>query len=221
VTGQLQSSFKRRCSGAEANQLQRLRNFWTFGVTNGDLDSIYGCPAFRDPLLIPAPKGLTTYVTWQAIVDEHGEAVFRVAFRLLHNVHDAEDVSQEVLLEAYRMPQPPGAALLMRMAAFRAIDRLRQRIPAIPFDEQVCLVGGRSSEQESESAEEAELLRTAIAQLPRQQSTCFWLRYVENLSNQEIAELQSISVSAVSTALNKARRNLSRFFLSKTEKSHD
>ncbi len=160
-------------------------------------------------------------MTWQAIIDEHGEAIFRVAYRLLRSVHDAEDVSQEVLLEAFRMPEMPDASLLRRIAAFRAIDRLRRRVVTVALEEDISQRECLSTEKVVENEENADLLRNAIARLPQQQSRCFWLRYVEGLTNQEIAVAESISESTVSTALCKARKNLRRTFTNKLESAHE
>ena len=160
-------------------------------------------------------------MTWQSIIDEHGDAIFRVAYRLLRSVHDAEDVSQEVLLEAFRMPEIPDASLLRRVAAFRAIDRLRQRVVTVPLDGDFGQLEPLSVEMAVENEESADLLREAISRLPKQQSRCFWLRYVEGLSNQEIAVVEAISESTVSTALSKARKSLRRLFSNKLEKAHE
>lgn len=160
-------------------------------------------------------------MTWQSIIDEHGVAIFRVAYRLLRSVHDAEDVSQEVLLEALKMPEIPDASLLKRIAAFRAIDRLRQRAANLPLKDDISQFERLSVEKAVENQESADLLRDAISRLPRKQSRCFWLRYVEGLSNQEIAVVEGISESAVSTALHKARKRLRQIFSNKLERTHE
>ncbi len=166
-------------------------------------------------------RRIYTKLTWQSIIDEHGEAIFRVAYRLLRSVHDAEDVSQEVLLEAFRMPDIPDASLLRRVAAFRAIDRLRQRVVTVPLDDDIRQIELLSVEKAIENEESADLLREAISRLPQQQSRCFWLRYVEGQSNQEIAVVEAISESTVSTALCKARKSLRRLFSDKLESAHE
>ena len=40
---------------------------------------------------------------WNVIVERHAERVFRIAYRILGSVHDAEDVSQIVFTEALRV----------------------------------------------------------------------------------------------------------------------
>ena len=164
---------------------------------------------------------MTAKLSWQDIVDQNGEAIFRVAYRVLRNLHDAEDVSQEVLLEAYVMDNLPEVGLLKRMTAFRAIDRLRQRKTAICFDELVHLPKQHDLTDLSVIAEQAELLRMAIARLPQRQARCFWLRYVEGMANREIAESLSISASAVSTALSKARHSLRNSIPKKCKESYE
>lgn len=145
---------------------------------------------------------------WRQIVDEYGEMIFRVAFGVLHNAHDAEEVAQDVLLEALHRDSLPDAGLLRRMAAFRSIDRLRRRHSHDSLDGGTIPAAEPFPDQLSETAEQIRNLQRAIASLPSRQARCFWLRFVEGLSNQQIAESLEISVSAVSTAIGKAKQSL-------------
>ncbi|ALG29468.1 RNA polymerase subunit sigma [Glutamicibacter halophytocola] len=49
---------------------------------------------------VAAPE--TTTPTWEQMVHEHGEQVFRLAYRLTGNRHDAEDLSQEAFVRAFK-----------------------------------------------------------------------------------------------------------------------
>ena len=60
------------------------------------------------------------------------------------------------------------------------------------------------------SMELSNWLRSAVAQLPDQQATIFVMTHFEHLSRDEIANLLKVTPAAVSTALHKARQQLSR-----------
>ncbi len=148
---------------------------------------------------------------WNQIVDRHGRRVFRIALRVLGSIHDAEDVSQEVFAEAYRIQQTDSVhswpGLLVRLATRRAIDRLRRNRPAkeLRDDDHVSTV---EPFEEATAKELAHWLRTAIARLPDQQATVFAMIYFEQLSRDQVATNLEISPEAVSTALYKARQRL-------------
>ncbi len=148
---------------------------------------------------------------WNRIVDRHGKRVFRIALRILGSVHDAEDVSQDVFAEAYRLhkagPVQSWTGLLVRLATLRAIDRLRRTRPTemLRDDDRVSTV---EPYEEVTAKELAEWIRTAMARLPDQQAAVFAMAQFEKLSRDQIAANLGISPEAVSTALYKARQRL-------------
>src|SRR6516165_2571948 len=69
---------------------------------------------------------------YRVLVERHSRSVFRLAYRMTGNSHDAEEVVQEAFLRAYqKLAQFAGNAnfgtWVYRIAANYAIDRLRQR----------------------------------------------------------------------------------------------
>lgn len=69
---------------------------------------------------------------YRILVERHSQNVFRLAYRMTGNSHDAEEVVQEAFLRAYqKLQQFTGQAnfgtWVYRIAANYAIDRLRQR----------------------------------------------------------------------------------------------
>lgn len=148
---------------------------------------------------------------WSRIVQRHAERVYRIAFRILGSVHDAEDVSQIVFTEAVRIysagPIQSWTGLFVRLATLRAIDMLRQKRSTAELNEgdSVSYVG---PPEEAVGAELATWLRTAASKLPEQQAAIFSLTYFEQLDRDEVAAILSISPETVSTALSKARQRL-------------
>jgi RNA polymerase sigma-70 factor, ECF subfamily len=149
---------------------------------------------------------------WNAIVRDHGPAVFGTAWRILGQSADAEDVTQEVFLEAYRQRRSQSvrswAALLRRIAVCRALDRVRRRRPTLSIHGLSMAAPDVSPELDAMAVELDEKLREAISRLPEREGEVFCLRYFEDLSNQQIAEALDMHVGAVAVALHKARSKL-------------
>ena len=149
---------------------------------------------------------------WDRIVREHGPLVFTTAKRLLGQAADAEDLTQEVLLEAFRFAQSRQVrhwpAFLRRLAVCRSLDRLRQRRNILPLHGVAHRDPAPGPEEAALARELAERLRQALAQLPSREGEVFCLRYFEDLSYQQIAEALDLQPGAVATALHKARAKL-------------
>ena len=120
---------------------------------------------------------------WDRIVERHAKRVFRVALRILGSVQDAEDVSQDVFAEAFRLhragPVQSWTGLLVRIATLRSIDRLRRYRPSVELRESDRISTIEPFEQVA-AAELADWLRKAIAQLPNQQATVFVMSISSN-----------------------------------------
>ncbi len=150
--------------------------------------------------------------TWAEIVSDHGPAVVRLARRMLGQGADAEDVAQEVFLEAFQLRQRQEvgnwAGLLRKIAARRALDRLRRRRRTEPLDGRECAGAGGGPHEAAVARELAQRLRQAIGELPDGQAAVFSLRYFDELPYDQIAAALGIEPSAVGMALHKARAKL-------------
>ncbi len=159
---------------------------------------------------------------WDQIVADHGPAVFRLACRILGCGPDAEDAVQEAFLQAYRIGQAQvvehWGALLHRVVAHRALDRLRQRrrrAEASLCGEETAPGSGGPPER-AIAGELARRLRQAVAALPQQQAAVFSLRYFDDLSYQQIAAGLGLEVGHVASALHKARGKLKTMLADQT-----
>ncbi len=154
---------------------------------------------------------------WDHLVREHGPMVFGTAWRILGHAADTEDVVQEVFLEAYRLRADGSVrhwgGLLRRLAACRALDRLRQRKATQPLDGLPLASPGAGPEEAAIGNELARRLRDAVGHLPRREAAVFCLRCFDDLSYQEIADTLHITTGAVAVALHKARGRLEALLL--------
>ena len=160
-------------------------------------------------------------IDWQAIIEEHGPAVWQTAYRLLGNHADAADCFQEAFVSALNVSRRQHvqnfSALLTRLATARAIDQLRRRFrrPDCSQDPD----DGSDAEDEalcpSERAQQRELaerVRQLLNQLPAQEAQAFCLRYLNDMSYQQIAGAMGISTNAAGVLLHRAKARLRELF---------
>ncbi len=152
---------------------------------------------------------------WSELVREHGPLVWRTAYRLLGHHADAADCFQETFADALRLSRrapvihwPP---LLRRLAAARALDRLRRRYrdhARTALEDLETAAADPGPLAQAQGAELAERLRQALTQLSPREAEVFCLRCIDELSYGDIAEQLGITVNAVGVLLHRARERL-------------
>lgn len=154
--------------------------------------------------------------------EDHGHALYRIAWRILGQADDVDDVLQDVLVEAMRVgqrePVTSWIGLLKRLIVCRSVDLLRKRNTGTVFsDAEFSEFNHPSSNISPEEVAIARELdaqfREMLSQLSGRQAEVFSLRYFDDCSNQEIAQTLGISSAAVATALMKSRRKLAALLL--------
>ena len=145
-------------------------------------------------------------------VADHGQSLYRIAWRILGNADEVDDVLQEIVLEAIRVSQREQVVswvgLLKRLAVCRSLDQLRKRHHVVSLTDLDLAKRGPSPMDNAIGHELDTKLRQSLLELPERQSQVFTLRYFDDCSNQEISRLLGISPSAVATALKKSRIRL-------------
>jgi RNA polymerase sigma-70 factor (ECF subfamily) len=127
----------------------------------------------------------------------------RLAFGILRDSDEAEDVVQDVLLRLWqmrdqlRMPIEPLARVLTRN---RCIDIARRKKPAAELSMAVF------QEEDEALRERIERMMKVIETLPDLQQTILRLRHMEGMEFKEIAELTGSTEAAVRKALSRARQ---------------
>lgn len=155
-------------------------------------------------------------MNWNLIVKANAESVLAAAFRILGNLSDAEDVSQEVFAEAFRKWKPTSDqnwnGLLRRIAVCRAIDQLRRRKTSEPFSNPILDRSALDPLQVAAERELHERLRSAVSELPPREAQIFCLVHFESLSHASVAQQLGISAGAVAKGLSKAKSKLTEKF---------
>ena len=161
------------------------------------------------------------HAEWVAeLAERHGRMVFATAYRILGNADDAEDAIQDVFLRllssrdgGWKPDSVRNWGAYLRVAATRAaVDLLRRRSKWIrsrrALSEEIEDATVKPVDSLIARQAKAERLRQALAGLPKRDARVFVLRYVEDLSYQQIAVEMDLSVNQVGVILHRARRRL-------------
>jgi RNA polymerase sigma-70 factor (ECF subfamily) len=144
----------------------------------------------------------------RAFRSHHG-LVFRTAYRITGNAADAEDVLQTVFLRLLRRTRESDAmeneeGYLRRAAINASLDVIRSR-QVNPTVELVEVPGDRA---ESDVTELRQVLARALSKLQPRSAEIFALRFIEGMSNLEIAHALGISQVLVAVTIFRTRRQL-------------
>lgn len=168
----------------------------------------------------PPPEKLTP----ELIFREYAPRIYNIARRMLGNEADAEDVTQDVLLQVVRKldtfrGDSQIATWLHRVTVNAALAHRqkranRQKHESSETDDELLGSGGPITpgkrwnvrpEETVLAAEQAEIIEKAIQELPEPFRDVYVLADVEGLPNNEIADMLGLSLAAVKSRLHRAR----------------
>lgn len=161
---------------------------------------------------------------FKILVENNQDRVYNTALSIVQNAEDAEDVAQEVFIQAFRSihsfkGEAKLSTWLYRIATTRSLDLLRSRKSKKRFgflqrlfndegDLKYDLPDFNHPGVGLEQKENAAKLFKAIAKLPENQKIAFTLHKMEDLSYQEISEVLETTVPAVESLMHRAKVNL-------------
>jgi RNA polymerase sigma factor (sigma-70 family) len=154
--------------------------------------------------------------TFRAFIKEHQDRVFNVVLKMVQQINDAEEITQDVFVDVYRRPDAfrGGSSVttwLYRIAMNKSIDHLRRKRKWSlfgSFNDTDQLSDFSHPGVQVEDREKAMLLFKAMKKLPDKQHKAWVLSEMENLSYKEISEVMNVSISSVESLLFRARQNL-------------
>jgi len=163
-------------------------------------------------------------LTWQAIVEQHASRVYRLAYHLTGNKHDAEDLTQDVFVRVFNSlsQYKPGTfeGWLHRITTNLFLDRMRRK-SRIRFDfmadDDASVATSDSFDREERSGQPEEAFEMAhlgadiieaLGDLPPEYRAAVVLADIEGLSYEEIAATLGIKLGTVRSRLSRARARL-------------
>jgi RNA polymerase sigma-70 factor (ECF subfamily) len=158
---------------------------------------------------------------FRTLVERHSRSVFRLAYRMTGNEHDAEDVVQESFLRAYRQlgrfeARANFGTWLYRIVANCAVDMMRSkqarhdqsRSEALDESAPRLQADAPGPERLAQSAEIERRVSSALGALSPLERAAFTLRHYEGRSIDEIGRTLGLGTSAAKHSVFRAVRKL-------------
>ncbi|MBK8027421.1 MAG: sigma-70 family RNA polymerase sigma factor [Chloroflexi bacterium] len=172
-----------------------------------------------------AQRGDMTAV--QALYEHFVGDIFRYTYYRVSSRRDAEDLTAEVFvkmvegLPRYRYTGAPFQAWLYRIANARVVDfhRRQRRRPEGELSENLTDTSTRP-EESVQHRQELEALRNALHQLSVDEQTILILRFVENKSHQEAAEIMQKTYAGIKALQHRALKHLAAVLGSEAKVRH-
>ncbi|MDQ0063078.1 RNA polymerase sigma-70 factor (ECF subfamily) [Paenibacillus harenae] len=158
------------------------------------------------------------------LVSLYQDKLFHMAYRMLNNRQESEDVVQDTFLRVYKNLDRYDENLkfstwIYRIATNLCIDRLRKRKPVYSLDAESTEHEGldgysmipsddRTPETELLLSDTQRIIHQAIETLPPKYKTVMTLRYMQDLSLQEIGDIMDMPVTTIKTRVHRGREFL-------------
>jgi RNA polymerase sigma-70 factor (ECF subfamily) len=152
-----------------------------------------------------SPSATPELARLEVLYEAHHRQAIGLAYRILGNLGDAEEVVQEVFLSAWRAGHTYDASRgtthtwILSMVRNRSIDvlRARQRRPVQPLGEGVDPPDSSDVPSQAVSNVDGETARVALSSLPPEQRQAIELAYFGGLSHSEIAAQLAAPIGTV------------------------
>lgn len=158
------------------------------------------------------------------LIEIYKDKIFQLAYRMVGNLQEAEDIAQETFLRVYANLHTYDdsykfSTWIYRIATNLCIDRGRKKRPDFSLDEEVETGQGldwysRLSSQEKTPEEKMvtrelqETVQEALSQLAPKYRSIMILRYIEDLSLQEISDVLKLPITTIKTRIHRGREAL-------------
>ncbi|CAA0122623.1 ECF RNA polymerase sigma factor SigE [Mycolicibacterium vanbaalenii] len=186
------------------------REQYTDGEWVESTDELIGTAVFD------ATGDKTAMPSWDELVRQHADRVYRLAYRLSGNQHDAEDLTQETFIRVFRSVQnyQPGTfeGWLHRITTNLFLDMVRRRgrirMEALPEDYDRVPADEPNPEQIYHDSRLGPDLQAALDSLPPEFRAAVVLCDIEGLSYEEIGATLGVKLGTVRSRIHRGRQAL-------------
>ncbi|MEM7392295.1 MAG: RNA polymerase sigma factor [Verrucomicrobiota bacterium] len=160
---------------------------------------------------------------FEPLVQKYRQNAYSYALTLLHNHHDAMELSQDAFVRAFRSlkkfdlerPFLPWFLRVLRNLCLNRIDKRKRRPDSPgPVDSmeiiEILPCGGKKPTDVIENKELAEKIQAAIKELPEDHREVLILRHFEDQSYEDIARILDIPIGTVMSRLFNARKKMAK-----------
>jgi RNA polymerase sigma-70 factor (ECF subfamily) len=163
-----------------------------------------------------------TMPSWDELVRQHADRVYRLAYRLSGNQHDAEDLTQETFIRVFRSVQnyQPGTfeGWLHRITTNLFLDMVRRRgrirMEALPEDYDRVPADEPNPEEIYHDSRLGPDLQAALDSLPPEFRAAVVLCDIEGLSYEEIGATLGVKLGTVRSRIHRGRQALRDYLAS-------
>lgn len=164
--------------------------------------------------------------TFKELVEKYQLQVINTCRGIVHNLQDAEDISQDIFIEIFRSIQnfredSKLSTWIYRIAVNKSINWVRRQKRQKWLSPMEELISGKHETEiisapvslpssELENRQKQQKLQLAMDTLPENQRIAFTLNKYEELSYQEISEVMNLSLSGVESLIHRAKVNLQK-----------
>jgi RNA polymerase sigma-70 factor (ECF subfamily) len=158
------------------------------------------------------------------LVELYKDKVYQISYRMVGNVHEAQDIAQEAFLRAYMNIETYDvdrkfSTWLFRIVTNLSIDRLRKKKPDYYLDQEVDGTIGLTLSSQIAATDELpedqvityelqDWIQGEILNLPSKYRSAIILKYIEDLSLKEISDVLDLPIATVKTRIHRGREAL-------------
>lgn len=154
--------------------------------------------------------------SWNRIVADHGDRVYRLAYRLTGNAQDAEDLTQDAFIRVFKSLDryKPGTfeGWMHRIVTNLFLDQVRRkariRMDALPEDQERLPSGHRGPEQVVVGETFDPVLQRALDNLPPDYRAAVVLCDIEDLTYEQVGRILGIKMGTVRSRIHRGRAAL-------------